>query len=220
MKDKQTLVFFDAVGTLIYPDPPIYSVYHTIGQKHGSRLTKDDIAVRFTQAYQLHFSKQNIENLCTSEDLEKQRWLQLVEQVFDDVSMQNSELFSELWEHFSINHHWKVYDDIKPIMEALLNASVYVGVASNFDARIIPICKHLFPDIQTERIYYSTSMGYAKPHAQFYKTIENSFCDTELSFIMVGDDYENDIEAAHNVGWNAIHRDNVAGLLDALTLPS
>ncbi len=211
-------IFFDAVGTLIYADPPVFSVYHSIGQRYGSSLTADDIVERFPQAYQAHFSKQRSAALRSSEGLEKRRWQAVVEQIFIDVSQHNAALFGDLWSHFSLHQHWKVYADNLAVLEQLLHAGVYVGIASNFDARLVNICQTLFPEVATERIFYSTSLGYAKPDPQFYTSIANSFA-AQAEFTMVGDDYENDIEAAHTAGWNAIHRDDAASLLKTILSP-
>src|SRR5690606_20106058 len=44
-------VAFDAVGTLIHPDPPVAAIYEEISRRHGSRLTRDDVARRFRDAF-------------------------------------------------------------------------------------------------------------------------------------------------------------------------
>ena len=45
-------VFFDAVGTLIHPDPPAPIVYQEIGQRYGSQLSTAEIRQRFITAFQ------------------------------------------------------------------------------------------------------------------------------------------------------------------------
>lgn len=207
-------IFFDAVGTLIYPDPPVFTIYHAIGKRHGSSLSIDEIALRFTAAYTKYFTGEKSGNLCTSEAQEKQRWQAVVEHIFGlDISV-NTGLFNELWSHFSVAEHWKVYADIRPVFESLINNSIYVGIASNFDARLVHICSQHFPNISTEHIFYSTELGYSKPHIQFYKSIEQHFSDPQLEFTMVGDDYDNDIVGAQNAGWKAIHRNDFANALN------
>src|SRR5207253_3715625 len=44
-------VVFDAVGTLITPDPPAPAVYAEVGRKFGSRLGVEVIAARFRAAF-------------------------------------------------------------------------------------------------------------------------------------------------------------------------
>ncbi|MAV35602.1 MAG: hypothetical protein CMJ59_09095 [Planctomycetaceae bacterium] len=44
-------VLFDAVGTLIYPDPEVAAAYHQAGREHGSRMSLDRIVDRFRDAF-------------------------------------------------------------------------------------------------------------------------------------------------------------------------
>ena len=44
-------VFFDAVGTLIHPEPSAATVYHSVGMRHGSRLDHATVKARFRAAF-------------------------------------------------------------------------------------------------------------------------------------------------------------------------
>ncbi len=44
-------VFFDAVGTLIHPEPSAAKVYGEIGRRFGSRYSAAAIATRFVAAF-------------------------------------------------------------------------------------------------------------------------------------------------------------------------
>ena len=44
-------VVFDAVGTVIHPDPPAAEVYVEVGRRFGSRLGMADIVGRFAAAF-------------------------------------------------------------------------------------------------------------------------------------------------------------------------
>jgi putative hydrolase of the HAD superfamily len=215
---KETLVFFDAVGTLIYPSPPVYETYQSIGKKYGASLSEEIISERFKKSFKTYFSKDPKFDTTSSEKLEKQRWKNIVDDIFKQTSFNNPNLFHELWQHFSIPSHWKLYDDTKPVLEKLINEEIYVGLASNFDARILTICTELLPEIHASRIFYSTALGYAKPNVDFYKSIEHTIDADKKNFIMIGDDWENDIKAATNAGWTAIHRDNINMLYEKLKL--
>ncbi len=215
---KEILIFFDAVGTLIYPDPPVYGTYQSIANKYGSNLTEDIISKRFKESYKTHFSINPEINTLSNEKLEKQRWKNVVDDIFNETSVSNPDLFLELWQHFSEPNHWKLYDDTKQFLDKLINTGIYVGLASNFDARILTISKELLPTIDASRIFYSTDLGFAKPNVNFYKSIGNATQGNPENYIMIGDDWENDIEAANNAGWTAIHRDDIDTLYTKLHL--
>ena len=44
-------VFFDAVGTLIHPQPSAAAVYAAVGRRFGTRRTEEEIAARFPTAF-------------------------------------------------------------------------------------------------------------------------------------------------------------------------
>ena len=44
-------IYFDAVGTLIHPEPAAHRVYSEAGRRHGSLLSPEEIRVRFGHAF-------------------------------------------------------------------------------------------------------------------------------------------------------------------------
>src|SRR5207249_673698 len=44
-------IFFDAVGTLIHPEPPAPDVYQAVGQRYGSAVALADIRRRLSAAF-------------------------------------------------------------------------------------------------------------------------------------------------------------------------
>lgn len=202
--------FFDVVGTLLYPTPSVIDTYQGIGMRFGSKLSKNEITTRFNQAYAENFRSTSYENCITSEKIEMQRWQNVVHSIFGDVSINNSALFEELWNHFAKPKHWAVFDDTNKLLNQLNESDMYVGFASNFDKRILNICKTHFPRINSDRIFYSSKIGFSKPDINFYKSIENELnINNDSKFTMIGDDLINDISAAKNAGWEAIHRDQI-----------
>src|SRR5438132_1602800 len=93
-------VFFDAVGTLIYPEPNAADVYTAVGRRYGSRLTTEVIAPRFRSAFQAEEALDLRNDLRTYEAREVLRWRRIVAAVLDDVSDAEA-CFRELFEHFS-----------------------------------------------------------------------------------------------------------------------
>ena len=44
-------VFFDAVGTLLFPDPPAPVIYAEAARGHGLHISLEDVRDRFIAAY-------------------------------------------------------------------------------------------------------------------------------------------------------------------------
>src|SRR5262245_12005792 len=78
-------VFFDAVGTLIHPDPPAAAVYATVARTLDSRLPEAEIAIRFRTAFSRQEALDQSAGWQTSEERERRRWQAIVGEALDDV---------------------------------------------------------------------------------------------------------------------------------------
>ena len=195
MLDGIEWVLFDAVGTLIYPHPPVAEVYWSAGERFGSRLSVDEIRGRFGEAFRIHYS-------CgeeTSEAAECERWRRIVARVFDDVRDDADELFESLWQHFAAPGNWRIYDDVAVLAE-LAARGYRVGIASNFDGRLQEIVREQPLLTVCEKVFVSSSVGFSKPASRFFRTIEATLGVEAGRIALVGDDRVNDVEGAQAAG--------------------
>ena len=211
------LVLFDAVGTLIYPDPPVARAYCDLGARHGSKLTAEQIGERFRTVFPAACDAEP-----TSEERERWRWRGIVSQVFCDVSAGQEDLFESLWQHFADPRHWAVFPDVAPAWRSLSAAGVLIGIASNFDQRLEEIARELSPLNEAEHLFQSAALGHSKPAPAFFQAIQQQLGISPHSILMVGDSQENDIEGARNAGWAAVRIDrrceaNAADVIRSLT---
>ena len=207
-------IFFDLVGTLLSPSPAVHEVYHFYGTQHGSSLDKETIKNRFKTAFNKYFSNKHQFN--SNEEIEKRLWQSLVKDVFSSEPVEVDNLFSVLWDHFSKPDSWQTIDTTTSVLPYLLDKQYYIGIASNFDSRIIHICHHHFPSIDSRHIYYSTQLGFAKPDPEFYAQIQYQVGDDNGKYYMIGDDDNNDIIAASNSGWIPIHINQIDRISELL----
>jgi putative hydrolase of the HAD superfamily len=192
-------VLFDAVGTLIYPQPSVAEVYAAYGQKHGSRLTSDEIRPRFLAAF-----ANATPGAATSEEYERERWRQIVREVVEDVAEQHDALFADLWQHFGTSSSWQIFEDVAPVWQELAQRGMAVGIASNFDARLRGVCAGLSPLKSCERWFVSSEVGYAKPDPRYFTAIAEQLNALPEEILLVGDDLVRDYRAASAAGWRAI----------------
>jgi putative hydrolase of the HAD superfamily len=192
-------VLFDAVGTLIYPDPPAAEAYYAASQKYGSRLSLDEIDRRFRCA----LAANQACGMPTSEGDERDRWRRIVLSVIDDVAVGSESLFESLWQHFAEPHHWRTYDDVAALAE-LPARGCRIGIASNFDDRLIRIAA-AHPSLAIfEAIFVSSSVGFMKPDQRFFRAIEERLAVAAKSIALVGDDEISDVQGATEAAWKAI----------------
>ena len=189
-------VLFDAVGTLIYPDPPVAEVYHFVGRKLGSKRTRDEVAQQFRAAI-----KKYPQRSATSEEQERERWQRIVYDVMDDIDDPDSRLLDELWRHFGSAASWRLYDDVAPVWRELARRGYLLGIASNFDSRLRTICRGHPPLDGGEHLFVSSEVGFPKPELPFYRAVERQLGLKAEQILLVGDDYEADVSGPQSAGW-------------------
>lgn len=200
-------IIFDAVGTLIYPEPSPGRAYWEIGRKFGSTLTEEEITRRFRSAFRIS-EREDIDgagsHLRTSEEIERQRWRRIVAEVLDDVTDAEG-AFEDLFAHFARPTAWRCFSDTAPTLHDLQQAGFRLGIASNFDGRLNAVCDALPGLSLLERRIVSAEIGHRKPSIDFFREVERITDSRPDELLMVGDDFENDVAGAQAAGWQAVY---------------
>ncbi len=197
-------VLFDAVGTVLRPVPAVSVAYHDAGRRFGSRRTVEQVVTRFRRAFAQQEAIDSAKSdYFTNEQRERDRWRTIVAEVFDDVADSDG-LFDDLWEHFAQARHWQLFDDVVPAWIALAQRGVWLGIASNFDARLEQIVAQHPPLQACVNVFVSSLVGYRKPSREFFSHIERALALRSDELLLVGDDQINDYHAARRAGWHAV----------------
>ena len=195
-------IFFDAVGTLIHPDPSAAVVYAAVGQSLDSRLTVDEIAARFRIAFARQEALDRTNGLRTSEERERRRWRHIVGEVLSDVA-DPERCFAELFAHFSRPESWRCDPEAAAILAELERREYLLGMASNYDSRLRNVAAGL-PELQPLRhLVISSEVGLAQTGAAVLRRGMRSAGLTPHEILFVGDDRANDYEAALAAGLRA-----------------
>jgi len=204
------LVYFDAVGTLLRPEPPVAQAYQRIGQRYGCPRSVEEIRRAFHHALADQEAYDAANGYRTDEERERQRWRAIVSAVLPEV--QDAEAcFAELWDHFAQPHHWRLEPGSLEVLAHLARKGLQLGLASNFDNRLIGLVQAL-PDLcdYLDSVWVSSQVGWRKPAAEFYAALGEGYDPQEL--LMVGDDRVNDYEGARAAGWHALLLDETTTL--------
>ena len=138
-------VVFDAVGTLLEPDPTPALVYSEIGSRYGTKLTKAEIASGFREAFDAQEQNDVANGLATDETRERERWRAIVGSVLHDAA--DIDLcFQELWQHFAHTTNWKLATGTGELLANFAQRNLRLAVASNFDTRLAR-CWQAFPKV-------------------------------------------------------------------------
>lgn len=197
------VVFFDAVGTLIHPDPPAPRVYAAAGRRFGSRLDETTIAALFRAAFRRQEEVDRAGNLRTDEAREVARWRAIVGEVFDDIR-DTETCFQELYFHFAQPGAWRCQPESAAVFAALAERGHLLGIASNFDHRLRGLVENM-PALRPMRhLVISSEIGWRKPAPEFFAAMCRQAGSAPEHVLYVGDDLVNDYQGALSAGVRAV----------------
>ncbi len=196
-------VCFDAVGTLIYPFPPVSEAYGRIGRRHGASLKSDEIDRRFRAAFQRQEEQDRRLGYHTDEARERQRWAAIVAEVFHDQPDPAGPL-AELWDHFARSDAWACFPDVASCLGWLKTHGYQIGIASNYDRRLRSVVAGLPPLGNCDLLAISAEIGWRKPALPFFTGMLQAIHQPAERVLLVGDDWENDYQGGTQAGLQVI----------------
>lgn len=203
-------VVFDAVGTIIHPEPAAPLVYAEVGRRFGSRLAAEAIASRFRNAFRQEEEADQANSLRTSEAREVERWRRIVATVLDDVTEPEA-CFQILFEHFSRPDAWRCEPDAAPTFQELDRRGILLGLASNYDGRLRSVVAGT-PELRPlTHLVISSEVGWRKPAPEFFAAVCRKVGRPAKRILFVGDDPANDYGGARAAGLHALLFDPAGG---------
>ncbi|MDY3555866.1 HAD family hydrolase [Gemmata sp. JC717] len=197
-------VFFDAVGTLIFPEPSAPAVYAAVARGHGLDLPASEVRERFLAAYRQEEAVDADRNWATSEAREHERWRTIVTSALVGVSDPDA-CFAHLFEHYARPGAWRVHPDAAEVLGALSARGVVLGMGSNYDARLLTVLDG-HPELAPlrDRVVVSAAVGWRKPAREFFAEVSRVAGCAPAEVLFVGDDLRNDYEGATAAGMHAL----------------
>jgi len=201
LQDHHKAVFFDAGGTLLKPYPSVGDIYSTIARKYGCYAEPSHINHIFYQAWNDRNGLAAMQ-AGVSEKQEKLWWYELVKEVFDVVGPVESfdDFFEELYVSFAGEGTWKVFDEVLDVVSSLKKQNRYIAIISNWDSRLLNLCKNLELDKYFDAIHVSALVGFAKPDPRIFQKALDEAGVTPEEAIHVGDSLEDDYYGAREAG--------------------
>jgi putative hydrolase of the HAD superfamily len=207
-------VYFDAVGTLLFPDPPAPAVYAEVARQQGLALSTAEVRARFVAAYRAEEEADAGAGWVTSEGRERDRWRSIVTEALAGVSDPHA-CYEFLYSYFAKPGAWRLAPDAEATLTALHERGLLLGLGSNYDERLWPVLDG-FPQLALllAHVVISAAIGCRKPGAAFFaRTVENAGCEA-CEVLFVGDDRGNDYEGATAAGLPALLLDPAGRYLD------
>jgi putative hydrolase of the HAD superfamily len=200
-------VFFDAVGTLLFPEPSAPVVYAETARRHGLVLTPVEVRARFISVYRREEAADATTNWITSEKRESDRWRCIITETLAGVSDPEA-CYQHLFAHFARPAAWRLAPDALPVLTVLHQRGKVLGLGSNYDERLWSVLAG-FPELALvrDRVLISATVGVRKPGAGFFHEMARAAECTVSEVLFVGDDVENDYAGATAAGMHAVFLD-------------
>ena len=192
-------VAFDAVGTLLFPDPGAPAVYEAAARRLG--LPHEGVLARLTASYRAEEEIDRAAGWVTSEEREIARWRAIVAA---SVPGSGGGLFDELYGHFADPAAWRVAPDAAATIAGLQSRGYGLVLASNYDSRLDRVLDGK-PELAPLRpALISGQVGVRKPGAAFFARLAERLGVAPGEIVYVGDDYGNDFVGATAAGLTAV----------------
>jgi putative hydrolase of the HAD superfamily len=197
-------VFFDAVGTLVFPNPPAHEVYAALARKQGVELDPRAVRERFVAAFRIEEQADRASGWSTSEERERTRWRTIVTSALAGLP-DPAAGFQDLFEHFAQPASWDVNPDAAGVLAELGSRGLILGMGTNYDSRVERVVAGL-PQLAplAARLVVSAAVGFRKPAPEFFRELLRSAGCSPNETLFVGDDVENDFEGARAAGLHAL----------------
>jgi putative hydrolase of the HAD superfamily len=191
-------VIFDVDFTLAQPGPDLGpDGYVRLGARHGLVLDAaryDDARLAAFQTLKHH----------PELDHDQEIWILFTERIIEGMGGHGETYAAAVemtanWEHA---HHFELYDDARPALDALRAHGLKVGLLSNTERDLELFVAH--HGLEVDAVLTSRLHGKTKPHQTIFlrmlELLEVDACDA----VMVGDTIADDVEGARAVGMRAI----------------
>ena len=194
-------VFFDVDFTLMYPGP----TFQAEGYRRACAAEGIDVdPSRFDAATAASsFILDEVEDQIYNHDLFVHYTASIIEHM-GGRGEKVIEVARQIYDQWSVNHHFELYDDVAPVLTELSRRGTIVGAISNSHRSLDAFCEHFsLRDLITVSVS-SAEHGYMKPHRSIFETALSKARVPAGEAVMVGDSIAHDIDGALAAGMRAI----------------
>jgi putative hydrolase of the HAD superfamily len=190
-------ITFDVGGTLIEPWPSVGHVYAEVAARHGAKhLSAEMLNHRFISAWKRYPGFDH-----TFAD-----WSAIVDESFAGLldEKPSQTFFPELYDYFGQAVAWRIYEDVRPTLEALRARGLRLALISNWDERLRPLLRRLHLADGFDPILVSCEFGAGKPSPAIFREAERRLRVPAGAILHVGDDPDADFLGARAAGFQSV----------------
>ena len=194
-------VFFDVDFTLIFPGPTFHGEgYRRFCEPYGIAV---DPALFESAAASSSFILDEVQEQIYTHDLFVHYTASIIEHM-GGRGPRVVEAAREIYEHWASKHHVEMYDDAAPVLRALQQRGLKVGIISNSHRSLETFCEHFSLGGLIHATVSSSQHGYMKPHRSIFDAALERAGVPASGALMVGDSLKHDVEGALAAGMKAV----------------
>lgn len=198
------MVFFDAGGTLLDPHPSFSELFAVTCQAEGYDISTDQIA-EVQERLAPHMTELVAEidlphAPSLSEEASRKFWSFTYRRFLGELGVEDEGLTMKLLDRFSSFESYRLYDDVKPTLDAVEAAGYRIGLISNFDSWLEKMLIEMEVGHVFDPSVISGQVGVEKPDPEIYRiAVARSGVPADRC-VHVGDSPTTDMEPATAVG--------------------
>jgi len=194
-------VFFDVDFTLIYPGPTFQGEgYRRFCASYGMEID----ATRFEPAVAAaSYIIDDVEEPLYDDGLFIHYTATIIEQM-GGRGPAVIQAAREIYAEWATNHHFEMYDDVGPVLQALSGRALTLGVISNSHRSLDAFRDHFALNGVIHGAVSSAVHGYMKPHPSIFARALADVGVQPGEALMVGDSLKADVEGALGAGMRAV----------------
>jgi HAD superfamily hydrolase (TIGR01549 family) len=194
-------VFFDVDFTLIFPGPTFQAEgYRRACAAHGIEVDPSKFAEATAAS---SFILDEVEEQIYKHDI----FIHYTASIIEHMGGRGAnvvDVAAEIYDQWSVNHHFELYEDVPAVMAELKKRGLLVGLISNSHRSLDAFREHFSLADFVSVSVSGAEHGYMKPHRSIFdRALERAGVKAEDS-LMVGDSFRHDIEGALAAGWRAV----------------
>jgi putative hydrolase of the HAD superfamily len=191
-------IVFDVDFTLAKPGPDLGpDGYRRLGERHGLTLDPD----RYDEARRAAFAdlKRHPEL-----DHDEEIWVRFTQRIIEGMggSGDTYAAAAEMEGAWAHAHHFELYEDALPVLDALRERGLRIGLLSNSARDLGAFVVH--HRLAVDAVLTSGVHGKTKPHETIFRRMLELLDVVAGDAVMVGDTIEDDVEGARAVGMRAV----------------
>ncbi len=202
-------VFFDWFNTLARYYPPREEIHADACREVGIEVTAERLNRGLLLADQFYI-EENAHSAIAKRPLPEQMRIYieyeclLLKEAGIEISDEIALRLMKRWSEMLPKMTFVLFDDVLPTFELMKQRSLVLGLISNIDRDIMPVCQELGLVSYLDVVITSQEVGSDKPHPPIFLAALEKAKVKASQAMYVGDQYNSDVLGARGVGIKAV----------------